>query len=169
MTPDDLPAFWGRPDMACADVDPEVFFPEKPTVKAVKAAKKVCRQCPFRVECATYARDRGIRHGIWGATTPQERGFGKGAAGRSAPRRGHVEPGVSPSKPVVDRVALFAAAERVAVGELSTAQACAALDAGATLMRAAVRVVRHAPHLVEAVVAGRVTLSAAEVTARLAA
>ena len=59
----------------CAQVDPEVFFPEKGGSPA--AAKKLCATCEFQVPCLDYAmthRIAGISiEGIWGGTTRRER------------------------------------------------------------------------------------------------
>lgn len=57
---------------------PELWFPEdypdpEKRVLATKAAKKICRACPIVEECFTYAIETNQRHGIWGATSPDER------------------------------------------------------------------------------------------------
>lgn len=63
---------------ACADTDPEVFFPDlqplspKARARAVEQAKSICRGCPLLEPCLTYA----LTHheaGIWGGTTEKER------------------------------------------------------------------------------------------------
>ena len=38
------------------------------------AAVKVCRECPSQIQCLTYALETRQGEGIWGGTTPQERG-----------------------------------------------------------------------------------------------
>ncbi len=163
----DPPGWWSSPDKGCADVDPEVFFPPRHAKRAYEAAQAVCRECPYQAECAEYAEN--IPWGVWGATTPEERGFddrrrvtrrtqGPGAAATR---------GVAPNRPVIDRAVLFAAAARVVAGEESVDAARRRIGVGATVFRSAVRVCRRAPHLVDAVVAGRVTLYAAEQAARL--
>jgi WhiB family redox-sensing transcriptional regulator len=61
---------------ACAQADPEVFFPVAGRFgsdEAVKAAKGVCAGCPVRRECLEYALGNGEAHGIWGGATPAER------------------------------------------------------------------------------------------------
>ncbi len=162
-----VPDWWASPDKGCAGRDPELFFPVRRTERAYRAALAVCKPCPFRVSCAEYAQ--GIPWGVWGATTPEQRGFPDRRQAGEQPRvrRTVVPKGVAVNRPVVDRAVLFAAAGAVLAGEETSAAACARLGAGATLLRSAVRVCRDAPHLVEAVVAGRVTLYAAELTARL--
>lgn len=62
--------------VACASVDPEVFFP--PTYGAthrreVAAAKALCRTCAARRECLAFAVDSNEEFGIWGGATPVER------------------------------------------------------------------------------------------------
>lgn len=58
-------------DALCAQVDPELFFPE--TGRSNKAAKKTCRSCPVRAECLDYALEHDERHGIWAGLTVDER------------------------------------------------------------------------------------------------
>jgi WhiB family redox-sensing transcriptional regulator len=36
-------------------------------------AKAICRGCLVWAECATYALERGERHGVWGGMAPLER------------------------------------------------------------------------------------------------
>ncbi len=74
MTGDELRA-------ACADHDPELFFPlgefgrPGPQPKhdpEVERARAVCARCPLREPCLQGALERGERYGIWGGlTTPQ--------------------------------------------------------------------------------------------------
>lgn len=57
---------------------PSIFFPEdfpdpEKRSLATKAAKKICRSCPMVEECFTYAIETNQRHGVWGATSPDER------------------------------------------------------------------------------------------------
>ena len=64
-------------DPECQRV-PNLFFPEdfadpEKRQLATKAAKKICRACPMMEECFTYAIETNQRHGIWGATSPDER------------------------------------------------------------------------------------------------
>ncbi|MFI6324397.1 WhiB family transcriptional regulator [Nonomuraea sp. NPDC050556] len=57
---------------ACRDSDPELFFPltweTHPTL-----ARRICRDCPVRVQCLTWAVDTGEPDEVWGGTTPAER------------------------------------------------------------------------------------------------
>jgi WhiB family transcriptional regulator, redox-sensing transcriptional regulator len=61
---------------ACRGADPELFFPATDTSAAraqVEAAKKVCRRCPVRGICLSWAVDSEQEAGIWGGTTEVER------------------------------------------------------------------------------------------------
>lgn len=64
MTP--LPAAgttW-RDSALCAQVEPDLFFPEKDGRASI--AKKVCMACEVRAECLEYALANDERHGVWG-------------------------------------------------------------------------------------------------------
>ncbi|MGO8961560.1 MAG: WhiB family transcriptional regulator [Streptosporangiaceae bacterium] len=64
------PAHWS--DFAlCAEVDPELFFPEKGGTSAL--AKRVCRACPVRTECLEDALGRNEKFGIRGGLSERER------------------------------------------------------------------------------------------------
>jgi WhiB family transcriptional regulator, redox-sensing transcriptional regulator len=73
---------------ACQAAEPELFFPVAaagPAVAQVVAAKTVCRGCPVRAECLSYAMQTGQDHGIWGGTTEEERRLARrGQAARLA-------------------------------------------------------------------------------------
>ena len=61
---------------ACWDADPELFFPDgdmRAARQQVEAAKKVCRGCPVRGTCLSWALDTEQEAGIWGGTTEEER------------------------------------------------------------------------------------------------
>lgn len=69
---------------ACADADPELFFPaDKPSKLAprerrtydqqVKEAKAHCAVCPVTTECLQTAFLLHAEFGIWGGTTAEER------------------------------------------------------------------------------------------------
>ena len=58
--------------------NPQLFFPEdiadpEKRELSIKAAKAICRQCPIKVECLTYALSTNQRYGIWGGTEGHER------------------------------------------------------------------------------------------------
>lgn len=64
-----------RDRAACRDVDPELFFPlgEVLPPKQEAAAKAVCRRCPVRAECLSWACRTGLTFGIAGGKTESER------------------------------------------------------------------------------------------------
>lgn len=55
----------------CSQVDPELWFQEKGG--SSRPAINTCRRCPVMQECLEHALDNCEVHGIWGATTPQQR------------------------------------------------------------------------------------------------
>lgn len=57
---------------------PEPFFPEdipdpEKRELSIKAAKAICKRCPIKTQCLTYALESGQRYGIWGGTEGHER------------------------------------------------------------------------------------------------
>jgi WhiB family redox-sensing transcriptional regulator len=66
-----------RLDAACADVDPELFFPETGQVPQAAAAKAVCAGCAVRGQCLQAALHGPQAHndhaGIFAGTTAKER------------------------------------------------------------------------------------------------
>ncbi|GGK96175.1 WhiB family transcriptional regulator [Streptomyces flaveus] len=61
---------------ACADEDPELFFPvgtTGPALQDVAAAKRVCDRCPVSYQCLTWALETGQTSGVWGGTCEEER------------------------------------------------------------------------------------------------
>lgn len=62
---------------ACAEVDPELFFPEEANQsrKQMVTIRKVCGSCAFKSPCLQYALDNPDLVGIWAATTEKERRF----------------------------------------------------------------------------------------------
>jgi WhiB family redox-sensing transcriptional regulator len=58
---------------ACAETDPEAFFPENGNQRFITAAKKVCATCEVQTECLQYAFEVDEQHGIWGGLTALER------------------------------------------------------------------------------------------------
>lgn len=65
-----LPPAWTE-QAICAQVDPELFFPEKGG--ATTAAKQLCAGCPVRTDCLNYAVEHNIRFGIWGGLAERDR------------------------------------------------------------------------------------------------
>jgi WhiB family transcriptional regulator, redox-sensing transcriptional regulator len=63
---------------ACRGSDPELFFPASHVSATagraqVEAAKKICRCCPVKGTCLSWAFDNGQEAGIWGGLTEEER------------------------------------------------------------------------------------------------
>lgn len=58
-------------DAACAETDPEIFFPEKGG--STREAKRVCRGCSVTAECLAFALRRNERYGIFGGKSERER------------------------------------------------------------------------------------------------
>ncbi len=58
----------------CAQVDPEIFFPDPdfPTGVSPLTAKALCLGCDFRTQCLSYALTHDVI-GVWGGTTGIER------------------------------------------------------------------------------------------------
>jgi WhiB family redox-sensing transcriptional regulator len=57
---------------ACRDIEnPDIFFAEHPGAnKSTNEAKKICKQCPVRIDCLEYAITNDERYGIWGGVSP---------------------------------------------------------------------------------------------------
>jgi WhiB family redox-sensing transcriptional regulator len=58
-------------DALCAQVDTELFFPEKGA--SSREARKVCKSCPVRKECLEFSVKTGQRFGVWGGQSERER------------------------------------------------------------------------------------------------
>jgi WhiB family redox-sensing transcriptional regulator len=58
-------------DAACAEVDPEAFFPDKGG--STRNAKTVCKGCDVADECLAYALRNDERFGIWGGKSERDR------------------------------------------------------------------------------------------------
>jgi WhiB family redox-sensing transcriptional regulator len=59
----------------CTGLEPELFFPEEDTAASgvYKDARKVCAGCPVQYDCLEFAVKNGIRDGMWGGRSPNER------------------------------------------------------------------------------------------------
>ncbi len=55
----------------CAQVDPELWFPEKGG--STREAKALCARCPVRPECLAYALAHDERFGVWGGASERAR------------------------------------------------------------------------------------------------
>ena len=58
-------------DGVCAQVDPELWFPEKGG--STREAKALCARCPVHPECLAYALAHDERFGIWGGASERDR------------------------------------------------------------------------------------------------
>jgi WhiB family transcriptional regulator, redox-sensing transcriptional regulator len=75
------PQRWGLDDhwrdgAACADVDPDLFFPvgvTGPAIGHIAAAKSVCADCPVSTQCLEFAITTNQEYGVWGGTSEEER------------------------------------------------------------------------------------------------
>jgi len=75
------PQRWGLDDSwrqgaACADVDPDLFFPvgvTGPAVPHIAAAKAVCGTCAVQTQCLEFAITTNQEYGVWGGTSEEER------------------------------------------------------------------------------------------------
>jgi WhiB family redox-sensing transcriptional regulator len=59
-------------EAGCQGIDPDVFFPERPSDLALEA-KAICRGCPVRTQCLEFALATRLDHGVWGGLTEVER------------------------------------------------------------------------------------------------
>lgn len=62
---------WMRHGECVGSADPAIFFPV--TERETRAAKKVCRGCPVREECLTWALTNDEQYGVWGGLSETER------------------------------------------------------------------------------------------------
>lgn len=60
-------------DAACADYDPDIWFPEWPKPNEYGLARQICRLCPVRKECLIESLERDDKYGMFGGLTPGER------------------------------------------------------------------------------------------------
>ena len=55
----------------CSRTDPDLWF--APGALEHKEAKRICRDCPVRMDCLQYAMETPVDHGVWGGLTERER------------------------------------------------------------------------------------------------
>ncbi len=60
-----------RSQAVCAQTDPDLWF--SPGAVEHREAKKICRACPVRKHCLSYALEAPVDHGVWGGLTERER------------------------------------------------------------------------------------------------
>jgi WhiB family redox-sensing transcriptional regulator len=59
---------------ACRTIDPPDpgrFFPT--SGGSVTAAREYCERCPVKAECAEYAIEHRVHHGVWGGLSERDR------------------------------------------------------------------------------------------------
>ncbi|MEZ5321735.1 MAG: WhiB family transcriptional regulator [Microthrixaceae bacterium] len=71
MSTSDYPDTSWMSDGNCAHREPSMFFPSDGV--GVEIAKKVCVDCPVKVQCLEYAIAERIDHGVWGGASERER------------------------------------------------------------------------------------------------
>jgi len=57
----------------CAQVDPDLFYADKSDWSMTIKAKLVCRECPVRAQCLSYALENNEVFGVWGGMSPTQR------------------------------------------------------------------------------------------------
>lgn len=60
-------------DAACADYDPDIWFPEWPKPNEYSLARRICALCPVRQECLIESLEMDDKYGMFGGLTPGER------------------------------------------------------------------------------------------------
>lgn len=68
----DGPLDW-REFADCAQVDPEMWFPESPSSAERDQALLICEACPVRIECLTESLATGSTEGMWGGFSESDR------------------------------------------------------------------------------------------------
>ncbi len=169
-----LPPFRHHPDLGCADVDPlDVMVPAGYTDREVADARRVCAGCPIWETCLRWAVEHDPNHGVYAGTTPDQRQ-------RIATKVDPWPTSPPPPKPVKvakekrrysvrvntpDPGRLFDAAREFTNGA-DRAAVLARYGTSKAVLYRVLRVLRHAPDLVDEVVGRRMTLAAAHVVAQ---
>lgn len=69
---DRYPDFWSKGAALCS-ADPDTFFPEgRGAPYREKEVAKLCKGCPYLIECRQFAIEND-EWGVWGGTTREER------------------------------------------------------------------------------------------------
>lgn len=50
----------------CAQVDPDMFFPDAGDSEKIAMARSICRRCPYKAPCVLIAIETKQEYGIWG-------------------------------------------------------------------------------------------------------
>jgi len=72
IDPQFLPPAWTK-EARCAEVDTEMFFPDKGDITSATSARKICNGCEVKQQCLEYALDNREVYGIWGGTNERDR------------------------------------------------------------------------------------------------
>jgi WhiB family redox-sensing transcriptional regulator len=82
---------WMRHGSCAGSKTPDLWFPDYSDWSTAAQAKAACQTCPVTAACLAYALEAGIRHGIWGGATPEERGARRrpGRPAAATPARTH--------------------------------------------------------------------------------
>lgn len=51
-------------EATCREIGGDLWYPEKG--ESVAVSRRVCEDCPVRVQCARYAVEHEERNGVWG-------------------------------------------------------------------------------------------------------
>jgi WhiB family redox-sensing transcriptional regulator len=62
-----------RTSAACLGADPDLFFANKGENWKSWTAKAICRSCPVKAECLSYACELRLMYGIFGGLTYTQR------------------------------------------------------------------------------------------------
>lgn len=62
-----------RGDALCAEIDPELFFPQIGDSSGSQAARRICRRCNIREACLQRALSAREEYGVWGGYTSTQR------------------------------------------------------------------------------------------------
>ena len=60
-----------RKRATCRDMGLSIFFPEEG--EGVKFAAKICKECPVRRDCLTFAITNNEEYGVWAGTSERGR------------------------------------------------------------------------------------------------
>lgn len=58
-------------DAECREADPEAFFPQ--VGQQAEPAIAICRRCPIREDCLTWAIENDQNQGVWGGVSERQR------------------------------------------------------------------------------------------------
>lgn len=59
-------------DALCAEVDPDMFFPNRGDAEGADLARDICSRCPVKAECLEFAIRTTQAHGVWGGKSPRQ-------------------------------------------------------------------------------------------------